>query len=96
MVARAGCAQRVHIRGISDTPYVWLYQGAKSTTHRARRIRVWITIPETGHHVSRWSRIDSLQVFPAKEKSMMGRVKRPWSAPSSVPLYMSLVERSAR
>jgi hypothetical protein len=53
MVTCAGWVQMVQTRGISITPHVWLYQGAKIPTRRSRRIRVWITISETGHHVSR-------------------------------------------
>src|SRR2546428_424119 len=66
MVTRARCVPIEPKRGISITPHVHL-RVAKIPTRRSRRIRVWITIPETGHHVSRLPSL-SLAGVPVKGK----------------------------
>src|SRR5215831_4998186 len=67
MAERARWVQMLQTLGISDTPRIWLYQSAKTTTHRSCSIRVWIMIPETGHHMSRLRSL-SLAGVPVKGK----------------------------
>ncbi len=76
MVTRAGWVHMVQIRGISDTPHIWFYEVARTITYRSRRIRVWITLSETGHVVSRLRSL-SLEGVPVKRKLVDGQDETP-------------------
>ena len=76
MVTRAGWVHMVQIRGISDTPHIWFYEVARTITYRSRRIRVWITLSETGHVVSRLRSL-SLEGVPVKGKICDGQDEAP-------------------